>query len=224
MGWKETRGGRYEGTDASDPNGDWTMRTLLEAELAPGERILWTGRPSLRRKLDGGTIYCLVAALIWIPLFGWYSIGYMQLLDFAPIPFAAVYILILAIVFLEGTIGFPLMRFWYQRHTGYALTDRRILELVTDAKGAKKRFRSDAIELVADERVRLSKDGSGTLEFGKYPMFDWMYHLPIMPRPEIIRRYRVPFLSFVEIEDCEAVHQQFRMARGRIRSTGDQPG
>ena len=208
---------------SNDPNCDGTMRALFEAELAPGERLLWTGRPSLRRKLDGATIFAMVAALAWIPFFAWFSIGYMELLAFAPIPFAAAYCLILAVVFLEGTVGYPVRRFWNQRHAGYALTDRRVLELLTDSKGSKKRLRSDSIELVKEDRIRHHSNGTATIEFIREGSIIWRYQrIPVMI-PETIVNRRIPYLRFVEIEDGQAVHQQFRMTRDACDHNGREP-
>jgi hypothetical protein len=195
----------------NDPNGDETMRTLFETELAPGEGLLWTGRPSLRRRLDSATIGAMVAALAWIPFFAWFSIGYMELLAFAPIPFAAAYCLILAVVFLEGTVGYPVRRFWNQRHTRYALTDRRVFEMLTDSKGSKKHLRSDSIELVKEDRIRHHSNGTATIEFIREGAVVWKYQA--IPMPETIFNRRLPYLRFVEIEDGQAVHQQFVQAR-----------
>jgi len=119
-------------------------------------------------------------------------------------------------IVLGYVAGFPIMRHWYQRHTVYALTDRRVLVLVVDSKGSKKRLRSEAIELVEDPRITLFKDGSGTLEFAK----NRFAMRRIRVYPETIHRQSSQPLAFVEIEDGQAVFQQFLMARDRIRGTG----
>jgi len=205
--------------DASDPNGDWTMRALFEAELAPGERILWTGRPA-RRGLDGGTIFCIVGSLIWFPVFNWFVLEKMDMFYGFPIFGKVLWFTIMAIIVLNYIALYPAMRIWYQRHTGYALTDRRILSVVLDARFEKKRIRSEAIELVVNDGIRLFKDGSGTLEFGRNRLA--VKRMWIIP--EVIRRQATSPLAFVEIEDGQAVHQQFLSARDRIRGTGGQPG
>jgi hypothetical protein len=209
--------------DASDPNGDWTMRDLFEAELAPGEKILWTGRPSLQRKLDGGTIFGIAGALVWLPVLNWFMVERIRMFD-GMSPFGTViWFVFMAIIFLTWTIGYPARRLWYQRHTGYALTDQRILELVTDAKGAKKRFRSDAIELVEGDRIRLHSHGIATIEFSREGALGQKFRIR-MPVPELIDDRRLPYLRFVEIEDGQALHRQFLAARDRIRGAGVPPG
>lgn len=198
--------------------GDEAMRGLLEARLAPGEHILWFGRPSLRRRLDGRTIYYIAAAWIWIPLFGAFATWKLDLLGGAlPLPAVISWYAVLVLVFLQGTVQFPATRLWYQRRTAYALTDRRVLELVTDAHDAARRFRSQAIELVTDEHLRLRTDGAGTIDFRTGPRRggDPSKGFPFVP--ETIVRRRFPYISFVEVEDAADVLRRFTETRDRIR-------
>jgi hypothetical protein len=205
--------------DASDPDGDWTMRKRFEAELAPGEKILWSGRPA-RRGLDGGTIFGIVGSLIWFPIFNWIMIVQERFFDGLPSFAIVLWIVTMSTIVLGYVAGFPIMRHWFQRHTGYALTNRRVLAMVLDSKGMKKHLRSEAIELVGSERIHLGKDGTGTLEFARSRLLGGK----VFFMPELIYRQATSPLGFVEIEDGQAVFQQFLMARDCIRGTGGQPG
>jgi hypothetical protein len=143
-----------------------TPESVLRAQLAAGERLLWTGRPHagwLRedyRRLAVAPLYLLLAALLaWLMLFlkAAGTTGSVSL--------AGVYLL----ASLVHTIARPIRDVLRRANTIYAVTDRRILVVM-----GRRRWKIESYPLRDLSPVTLSgelPDGRGTIQFGPALLF-----------------------------------------------------
>ena len=128
----------------------------ITPHLAPGEQLLWSGRPN---RLVSWTDLPLV-------LFGAMFFGFsvfwetMVVTTGAPL-MMRVWGIPFILVGLYLMLGRVVQSAWSRRHTWYALTDQRAM-IVT---GSGRNVRSLALSQVADFSVLARSDGSGSLVF-----------------------------------------------------------
>lgn len=151
-----------------EPNIDELMSSI-QAELVPGESILWSGQPRqgfMLREID----------LVLIPvslLMGWGSFQLMTLLIMGEIH----QIHIVVVIFWVLTLYMLFFRFFVdmeiRRRTCYAITNRRIIIL-------KDMFnqRITSVELTGLTEIyfRIYWHGWGTINFGESPslLYPWL--------------------------------------------------
>jgi hypothetical protein len=132
--------------------------TPIAQHLAPGEAVLWTGRPG-RRLFDMSDWFMLPFSLLWGGFaFFWET---TVILGHAPLvmvlfglPFVAIGLYLI--------FGRFVQRAWANSRTWYALTDQRAL-IVYGSRG--QQVRSVQLDRVPETTVSRYGDGSGTLVF-----------------------------------------------------------
>jgi hypothetical protein len=144
-----------------DEHGDAAHSDSLEPHLVGGERVLWTGRPDPKRRLTKTDLFAVPFTLMWggFAIFWETSViasGAPLLFWLWGVPFVAVGLYLIA--------GRFVYRAWLRRRTLYAVTDRRVLKVVSRRSGdSVQALFLDAIPAVNRE---LRPDGSGTVLFG----------------------------------------------------------
>ncbi|MEP6672816.1 MAG: hypothetical protein ABJF10_26865 [Chthoniobacter sp.] len=107
---------------------------LLEGELAPGERLLWRGQPSLLHQIHFRIVLILCALLALVAVGGpiWiaHSTAFRELSRLSVI--SATPLKWFTGVVLLSAAFIPLVLWWVVRHTVYAITDRRAI-LIAEA-------------------------------------------------------------------------------------------
>jgi hypothetical protein len=149
------------GAAIRDDHGDAAHSDPLEPHLVGGEHVLWTGRPDPTRRLTKTDLFAVPFTLMW----GGFAIFWETsvIASGAPVffwlwgvPFVAVGLYLIA--------GRFVYRAWLRRRTLYAVTDRRVLKVVSRRSGdSVQALFLDAIPAVNRE---LRPDGSGTVLFG----------------------------------------------------------
>lgn len=139
----------------------------LEMELAPGERLLWTGQPRRGLRLRSRDAFLIPFALVWIGIAGaweYVSLVNLQKADTAG-PLKIIFPLFGAPLLL---MGFYLLvgRLWMEARkrsrTTYGVTDRRAIVMID---GNPPRVSSCELRSVKEIRLVDGKRGAETLEF-----------------------------------------------------------
>jgi hypothetical protein len=144
---------------------DYEITQIIESELEPLERLLWTGQPDPRRMARSGLSYVALAvpftafAALWIIMasgFKWPN--FSEPWDFFPL-FGLPFLLVGLGMFFS-----PVWLFFKARRTAYGITDKRVM-IVTfgKSKSVKSYTHRDMNRLEKIERA----DGSGDLVFIK---------------------------------------------------------
>jgi hypothetical protein len=133
---------------------------FIRDELAPGERLLWSGQPRQGVVLHLADAFFIPFSLFWL---GFVSLGAWSALASPESAFALLFILPLLLIggfFAFGRFGLDL---WMRRRTYYGVTDRRILIL----SGVWNRnVRALNLRTLIDISLTLHRGGRGTLTFG----------------------------------------------------------
>lgn len=138
-----------------------TPEAVLEAQLAPGEQVLWRGRPGTELLWpEPGTFHVqlLVLALstvLCVLLFTGFRNPSLVTRGIAvALPLVSLYRL-LAVPFVDAR---------ERRRTAYALTDRRIL--IVGGTPARRMIQSLPLKDITGIHLADSPDGRGTIHFG----------------------------------------------------------
>lgn len=141
----------------------------LRAELAPGERVLWEGRPDAHRWLFVQDWYLVPFSLMW----GGFSIFWEASALSSPSSRSTVIFPLWGVPFV--LIGLYLMvgRF-FARHrirkaTSYAVTDQRVIEIGRSLFGGQ-RVNSVWLASYPPVEKRVGNDGRGTVWIGQFPV------------------------------------------------------
>lgn len=140
----------------------------IERELAPGERLLWKGRPQRGIKFRSQDAFGIPFGIVWCTFIVFWAYGFFSLTgagnDFN--------FMVIGILILFGLVGFHMMigRFvadaYARSKMEYALTDRRAL-IVSNTFSRSVR----SIDYRTEPNISLSErsGGSGTIYFGEQP-------------------------------------------------------
>lgn len=135
----------------------------LQGELAPRERLLWSGKPVqglLLRPSDG---FLIPFSLFWCGFAIFWE--YMAITSDGPafFPYFGIPFVAIGLYLVVG-------RFFYdnkqRRHCYYAVTDKRILIL---SEFPVRRLTALMLENLPSVSIHTRKDGSGTIELGPLP-------------------------------------------------------
>ena len=134
---------------------------LFADELVPGERLVWTGRPSARRRLAPGDWIVIPFSIVWAGFAVFWEA--MAVAAGAPLGFV-LFGIPFVVVGLYMLVGRFLFRTWVRQRTFFALTDRRALALRVRRSG--KSSVSVFLDRVPSIEKDVRSDGSGTVTFG----------------------------------------------------------
>lgn len=209
-----------EGMDNDGAPSIERARLALAEELEPSERILWAGRPSQSRYLAGAARVYFIAELVVFPLllvvyFAAYGTKGTSL---------AVGLLLLAALLLN-TFGTLAMRIRQMDRTVYALTDRRAIAATLRTDGRLGNRIATAYGDVKDEEAYPGTDGIGNVAFGLPPLAvnHWRKEglLTFQARIDIRSQFRLPFVCFFDVEECEKV---LALARRAMKEAAGREG
>ena len=132
----------------------------VENELLHGERVLWVGRPDPRKRFVRGDIVLIPFSIVWTA--GW--VGACIAMPLQGQWGALIVGVPGAILGAYLTFGrFP-HKAWRRRHTGYAVTDQRVLSVFESSR--KREARAIFLDRVPQMQLFIRRDGSGSVTFG----------------------------------------------------------
>ena len=145
------------------------LQQLLQAELAPDERITWTGRPSPSRRAAGQIGTCAIGA-VWTACcaFGVHqaATGFGNatapkgVIDVMGLLWFGAFTSIGVVIFLSPVFGW-----WTALRTVYAITGRRALIIEADWRGVTVwSFQGNKMDLIVR---RTTGEGNGDLILGR---------------------------------------------------------
>jgi hypothetical protein len=150
------------------------LKTALNAELAPGERLLYAGRPDWRAE-KGSLLLLFLIGVFWSAIssifFGLSGGAILGLTEIksngAPASFGlTLFLFLFSLVFLAfglAVMAAPILGIRKSNNTVHAVTDQRLLSVSTDRdRGAESHPLSKINFIKRKDR----KDGSGSLLIG----------------------------------------------------------
>jgi hypothetical protein len=166
---------------------------LLLKHLHDGEKVLWAGQPERRFLLNRRDFFYVPLGFVWGGL--WASVGFTMVVMFiwdivagnppnSRMLFLGMFLAAAGIWYLFK----PFHRKWMKRRTYYAVTDIRLLMLLT---GRHVKVRELNTYRVIDIKERIDTKGIGSLTFFDDLMLSrsrWMYE-PVFPSIEDIRGF-----------------------------------
>lgn len=127
----------------------------FRSSLAPGERLLWTGRPEDSLVLRLGDALFIPFLLVWLILGGFVAFFAIQSRSVSAIVWC-----VLALVAFGAMVGRLITAISWRGNTYYAVTDRSaIIMSGTDVKVLN-------LQALTDVHLDQEDDGSGTIYFG----------------------------------------------------------
>ena len=167
---------------------------LIQRELDPHEKLLWSGTPQQGLLLRTTDIFMIPFSLAW----GGFSLywEYSVITEGSPISFV-----LFGLLFVSIGIYLILGRFWadaaLRRKTFYGITDSRVIIL---SGLFRKNIHSISLGSLTDISLTEKPDGRGTISLEDVPLQDRMYEgtpvpgrSPHMSRFESIERARTAY-------------------------------
>lgn len=181
----------------------------VERHLSGDEHIEWVGRPDPTKRLTPADRYLVPFSLLWGGFAIFWLVGATAsggAFGFFGVPFAAI-----GLYFIFGRFIYKANR---KRRTVYAVTNRRVLEIVDGRKGESVA----AVYLRSIPNISTSavSNGEGSVEFGISSRMDQHYANTGM---EFFARGSLSSgVSFYDIEDPEGVADLVERLRAADRS------
>ena len=171
--------------------------SLIDAALAPGEQLLWSGRPRSGLSFESTDLLTVPFSLMW----GGFAIfwEYMAIHGGAPFFFA-----LWGVPFVGVGLYMIFGRFFYdalsRANTWYGLTDKRVI-IITNLFGNSQK----TVPLAQTGAINLSVNGdrSGTITFGT----------PLPLYSPFMRTYRAGPPAFRMIENVKDVYDKILAAQ-----------
>jgi hypothetical protein len=139
---------------------DSTLGQHFEAELLPGEKLLWTGRPEPSVLFTPMDLFLVPFSLLWGG--GVISIFVVGLMDDTGDPIFQIISTLFAMMGLYLIVGRFLVKRWAKNRTFYAVTDRRVVSL---RKGFSRSVHAAFLHSIPSVAKRERRSGIGTLIF-----------------------------------------------------------
>jgi hypothetical protein len=153
-----------------DVTGDIARRNRLAAELDPGERVLWTGKPSAPGWFQRQDWVLVPFSLMW----GGFAIFWEVAALSSRSARQSVLFPLWGIPFVLMGLYLIVGRLYVRRRTlersVYVLTDRRALSIARSWWGSGEHVRSIWLRSFPPVEKQLRRDGSGTLMIGTMPV------------------------------------------------------
>lgn len=131
--------------------------SFARAYLAPGEAILWRGKPEPGHHFSGQDVIMIPFSIFWC---GFAIFWFVTALQNAPFPFAMFGIPFVC-VGLYITFGRFVHTSWLRRHSAYVITTHKVIR-----KRGSKIDMLDA-KTMPSIHVTARTDGTGTIRFGQ---------------------------------------------------------
>ena len=167
----------------------------IESQLLSGERLLWAG-PSVRATLRGDEWMSIIGPGLMLGMLLFFFLPMMSEISFAgPAGFGSMFTLVplLMTAFALFMIGNTVLGWWERKHTLYAVTNQRIIQI---SQGLQRRVKSIYPNQMQHFELVEHGDGVGDLILG--------YETRTSYSNRRYRTYRVPY-GLLGIENVRRV-------------------
>lgn len=185
-------------------------RKIIESQLAPGERLLWFGKPRQGFYFGAGDIFIFLFSFVWS---GFVWLGTILLWTSIEELFPKLAITALALFGLYMIIASFLSDAAQRRKTFYAVTNWRVVII---SGLFRRRLNSFDLRTLADMKLtRENDDGSGTIIFDEIKvnsMAGWVNR-------DVVKRGRTNFIyipKFDRIQQARSVYETIREAEKQL--------
>jgi hypothetical protein len=142
------------------------MHQIFQPDLLSDERILWVGKPETSVIFSSFDFFLIPFSLVWFSFaifweFTVISSGAPKLFTLWGVPFV-----IAGLYFVFGRFFY---KAWKKTRTYYAVTDKRILVLITTIMGRK--LQAAYINSLPNINKSINSKGVGTIKFGNQSPF-----------------------------------------------------
>jgi hypothetical protein len=178
---------------------DPQIERRFQADLLPGERVLWTGRPDASRLLNHTDVFLVPFSLLW----GGFALAFFveamtgRVADGVITTIFGSFFALFGLYFIVGRFFVKAFR---RRHTYYAVTDRRVL-ILTDLWS--RSAHAALIGHIPTIQKRSRANGAGSLRFGSGGAFAQMYEDTGLELFGLF--WAAPAPSFLDITDVDEV-------------------
>ena len=175
----------------------------IRRELAPGEQVLWSGRPRQGLVLRGSDAFAIPFSLLWC---GFAIFWEASVLNSNAPGFFALWGIPFVAVGLYIVVGRFFVEAWQRTRTYYAVTNERAL-IVSGV--FRREVRSLNVRALSDVALSEHRAGAGTIWFGRPPSsLMWFGSMPGWPgtRMALIPRFEM-------IPDARPVFDLIRRAQ-----------
>lgn len=148
---------------------DTTPEDYLQRELAPGERLLWSGVPRQGLRLRAADALLIPFSLMWggFAIFWEYMVLHVPATSKRPESAAPEFMTVWGIPFVLIGLYMIVGRFfvdaWWRSRTVLGVTNERVF-IVSSA--VSKQVKSLPLQTLGELALQESRDGSGTIVFG----------------------------------------------------------
>ena len=137
----------------------------IGAELAPGERLLWSGRPAGGILLHRADVFLIPFSLLWAGFVIFWELTAVRSRAGA---FFSIWGLAFILIGLYFVIGRFIVDAWQRRQTTYGLTDQRAI-IVSRSLGGGRQVKSLPLRTLSEVTLSERPNGSGTIKLGPTP-------------------------------------------------------
>ena len=134
----------------------------ISAEIAPGERLLWSGRPASGIRLHRGDVFLIPFSLLWTGFAIFWEITAVR-------SGAGTFFSIWGFAFVLIGLYFVVGRFigdaWQRGQTAYGLTDQRAV-IISRSLGGGRQVKTLPLRTLSEVSLDERPDRSGTITLG----------------------------------------------------------
>jgi hypothetical protein len=183
----------------------------LRRFLEPNEKTLWIGAPKASAVFNRKDLILVPVSLLWTAVF----LGVFFFADSSERPgdsaFPPFFAIPFSLIAAYGLIGRFVFKWWLNKRTVYAVTDRNVL-VMTQLPFSSK-LRTKGIDNLGEVQQDISSNGSGSLIFGgESRKANWLANTGLNPFQEA---NDLP-LAFLGITDARSVHSLIVRQRDEI--------
>jgi hypothetical protein len=146
---------------------DQLNKNLLQGELAPGEKLLWSGQPAQGFQLHAGDAMAIPCSILWFFFAVYWELTILQMGADTLYALFGVPFILLGLYLLVGRFGVDIVR---RQKTVYGVTPERVIIISGVLTQNTKSLNMGSL---SDVSLTVRGSGTGTIIFGSVPSWYW---------------------------------------------------
>ena len=177
----------------------------IQQELAPDEKLLWSGRPAQGFRLHAGDAMAIPYSILWLGFAVYWTVTVANMGAALPSLLVGVGFAVVGLYLLIGRFCLDAVR---RSNTLYAVTSERVIIISGIATQSTK---SLSIDTLSNVSLTEHANGTGTIYFGSVPNWFWWqrsitwpgYASAMVPSFELIENPRTVFQMIRDAQHAE---------------------